>query len=208
MSTSDDGRLSRWSRRKAESRSGKRGRANPVALDEPAEAEIDLAPPPDDSALSAVVGDEAGADVGEDDLSEEERAAIVAELPDIETLDKESDFTPFLKKGVPEDLTRMALRKLWLSDTVFANLDGLAEYDHDYNALDKLISMADTNYKVGKGFLAEDGETEQVAETETAESGGEGSDDPDSPELAKSDESAPEKTLGNESEDDEDPELG
>jgi len=56
----------------------------------------------------------------------------VEDLPDIEGLGRESDYTPFLRKGVPEHLARRALRKLWLSDPVFANLDGLNDYDEDF----------------------------------------------------------------------------
>ena len=55
------------------------------------------------------------------------------DLPDIESLDEHSDFTVFLKKGVPEALRRQALQRLWRSNPVFANLDGLAEYDEDYS---------------------------------------------------------------------------
>lgn len=51
------------------------------------------------------------------------------ELPDIETLDKDSDFSPFMDARVPEELQRLALRKLWASDPVYANLDGLNDYD-------------------------------------------------------------------------------
>lgn len=61
---------------------------------------------------------------------EEETAAL--DLPDIETLDKDSDFTVFMKEGVPEALKRQALRKLWRSDPVFAVIDGLDDYDDDY----------------------------------------------------------------------------
>ncbi len=66
--------------------------------------------------------------------SDEAAAAPVAveDLPDIENLGRGSDYTPFLRKGVPEHLTRQALRKLWRSDPVFANLDGLNDYDEDF----------------------------------------------------------------------------
>ena len=35
------------------------------------------------------------------------------ELPDIDSLSKESDFSPFMKKGVPKELRNRAMRKLW-----------------------------------------------------------------------------------------------
>jgi hypothetical protein len=57
-----------------------------------------------------------------------------ADLPDIDTLDKDSDYTVFMREGVPEALRNRALRKLWLSDPVLANLDGLNDYDEDFVA--------------------------------------------------------------------------
>lgn len=57
------------------------------------------------------------------------------DLPDIDSLTYGSDFTVFLREGVPEELKRLALRKLWRSDPVLANLDGLNDYDLDYRAL-------------------------------------------------------------------------
>lgn len=58
-----------------------------------------------------------------------------ADLPDIDSLDAESDFTPFMRAGVPEELKRLALRKLWRTNPVFANLDGLNDYDEDFAAI-------------------------------------------------------------------------
>jgi hypothetical protein len=57
------------------------------------------------------------------------------DLPDVDSLDAESDFTPFMREGVPEEVKNLALRKLWRTDSVFANLDGLNDYDEDFNAI-------------------------------------------------------------------------
>lgn len=75
------------------------------------------------------------------------------DLPPVESLTAESDFTPFLRAGVPEDLHRQALRKLWTSDPVFANDDGLKDYAGDYTGLFKGVGVVKTAYRVGKGFL-------------------------------------------------------
>ena len=48
----------------------------------------------------------------------EEEAAVVAELPPIESLSKDSDFTPFLADKVPEFIRHRALQVLWRSDPV------------------------------------------------------------------------------------------
>lgn len=61
-----------------------------------------------------------------------------ADLPDIDSLDKDSDYTAFMRQGVPEELKNLALRTLWRSDPVLANLDGLNDYDEDFGLALKL----------------------------------------------------------------------
>jgi hypothetical protein len=60
-----------------------------------------------------------------------------------------------MKKSVPEALRRLALRKLWLLDPVFAYRDRLINYDDDYTFV-TVITMGDTIYKVGRGLLDDD----------------------------------------------------
>jgi hypothetical protein len=79
----------------------------------------------------------------------------VPELPPVETLDFNSDYTAFLAKNVPEALRRAALRKLWASDPVLANLDGLNDYDEDFNVIDQAITLAQSSYRPGLGYLDE-----------------------------------------------------
>ena len=76
-------------------------------------------------------------------------------LPPIDTLDANSDYTGFLAKNVPEALRRAALRKLWASDPVFATLDGLNDYDEDFNVIDQAITLAQSSYRPGLGYLDE-----------------------------------------------------
>ncbi len=77
----------------------------------------------------------------------------VEDLPDIDSLDEGSDFTVFLKEGVPASLRRRALRKLWRLNPVFANLDGLAEYDEDYHTVVDLPGGVKTLFQAGKGMV-------------------------------------------------------
>lgn len=58
----------------------------------------------------------------------------LASLPPLDSLCAESDYTAFLKEGVPEELRRLALRKAWTSDPAISGFRGLAEYDWDCNA--------------------------------------------------------------------------
>lgn len=75
-------------------------------------------------------------------------------LPDPDTLKAEDDFSAFMAKTVPNRLRNRALRKLWLSDPLLANLDALVDYGEDFtiNPLD--TEVIQTTYQVGKGLLA------------------------------------------------------
>ena len=105
------------------------------------------------------------------------------ELPSIESLTAQSDYTVFLRKSVPEALRRAALRKLWVSDPMLANLDGLNDYDDDYNIVHTAMTMDETSYKVGRGYLDEV-EPEPKPEIE--------------PKLAQVDDALPESETGSE----------
>ncbi len=74
------------------------------------------------------------------------------ELPDIESLTKDSDFSVFLRAEVPADLQRQALRKLWASDPIFSHHDGLTDYADDYRNV-PMGEAVKTAWKIGKGFL-------------------------------------------------------
>jgi len=118
--------------------------------------------------------DEAGvaeaAEAGEGVLvsAEGEAPAIdSADLPDIESLDKDSDYTVFMQEGVPDELRSLALRKLFASNPVFSVLDGLNEYDDDYSKLGIVAQTVKTAYKVGRGFLEEDDLVKIDGEEET-----------------------------------------
>ena len=90
------------------------------------------------------------------------------DLPPIEELTADSDFTPFLQAGVPEELKRLALRKLWRSDPVFANLDGLVEYGEDFGAAFSNPGPVATLFRIGRGMPGPGDAHEEPAEAETA----------------------------------------
>ena len=95
------------------------------------------------------------AGIEEEDLTDEQQE-IVAGLPPVESLVEGSDFTPFLKDGVPEFMKRKALRMLWRASPFFNLRDGLNDYDEDFNIIDKVIDEMVGNYKVGRGHLSEE----------------------------------------------------
>ena len=155
MSESDDGFVSRWSRLKRRPEPAEEIAARP-------EVPLEEATPP------AVTEAEAAPDSDE----------IVRNLPDIETLTKESDFTAFLQDGVPEELRKRALRHLWRLSPVFATLDGLNDYDLDYtDAAVAVKGVLKTLYQVGKGMpepaKPEEETAEELAagESDSAEAG-------------------------------------
>lgn len=73
-------------------------------------------------------------------------------LPPIETLGRDSDYTPFMRPDVPDALRNAALRRLWQSDPVFANLDGLVDYAEDFGAAFKVGGVVATVYRVLQGM--------------------------------------------------------
>jgi len=76
------------------------------------------------------------------------------ELPSIDSLTKDSDFTVFMKAGVPDALRNRALRKLWETNPALYAHDGLTDYAEDYGKLMREgEKFAETAYKVGRGFL-------------------------------------------------------
>jgi hypothetical protein len=103
------GFLSRWSRRK---------RGEELPEPEPA---LEVQPPPEPEAAPEPVAE---APEPEFDL---------ASLPPIESLDASSDFTVFLKPGVPQALRTAALRKAWLADPLIRDYMSPLDYAWDFN---------------------------------------------------------------------------
>ena len=149
MARTDDRFIGRWSRLKQKRRRTKQPHGGPAKEPEaPAQGQA-----------SPGAGDSQG---------------TPPELPDIETLDKDSDFTVFMKEGVPEALKRQALRKLWRSDPVFAVIDGLDDYDDDYRtAFVVAENLAKRLEKSGKGAADHGTETEAEVDEGLTKEGGE-----------------------------------
>lgn len=74
-------------------------------------------------------------------------------LPDPDTLEPGSDFSAFMGKLVPGRLRARALRRLWGTNPVLANLDALVEYGEDYTDAATVVENMATTYEVGKGML-------------------------------------------------------
>lgn len=102
-------------------------------------------------------------------LEDRDDAEILAELdlPDPDTLKAGDDFSVFMAKVVPDRIRRRALRKLWLSNPVLANVDELVDYGQDFTDNAMVMEGMQTAYQVGKGMLKHVEElTRQAAEKE------------------------------------------
>jgi len=69
-----------------------------------------------------------------------------ADMPDIDSLVEDSDFTGFMSPGVSDELRNLALRKLFHAP-VFNIRDGLDEYDEDYTTFEKLGDIVTCDMK-------------------------------------------------------------
>ncbi|MGB3313721.1 MAG: DUF3306 domain-containing protein [Albidovulum sp.] len=74
-------------------------------------------------------------------------------LPDPDTMGQGDDFAAFLRSAVPERLRRRALRRLWRSNPVLANLDGLVDHGEDFTDKAVVVPGMMSTYQVGKGML-------------------------------------------------------
>jgi hypothetical protein len=86
---------------------------------------------------------------------------------DLDGLDAQSNYRPFLNQGVPPEVRSAALRRLWSSEPVFSQLDGLQDYADDFTDGAAVPSEPlATAYMVGCGFAG------QVLGPEKGNSGG------------------------------------
>jgi hypothetical protein len=101
--------LARWSRRKREAR---------AAADAPSPTE-----PGETPNVAPITTAESSVDA-EVDLSR---------LPPIDSIDAATDISAFLRKGIPQELSRAALRRAWTADPAIRDFVGLAENAWDFN---------------------------------------------------------------------------
>jgi len=142
-----DGFLSRWSK-------VKRGEAS-------AEPAVEAVPAP------AV---EAPPEPQAPPAPQEEEPFDLSTLPDLETATAETDFTAFLKRGVPEDLKKAALRRAWSLDAGIRDFVGPADYAWDFNAPDGVPGFALTlGGDIAKMVAQAIGQVEKIAERLEAE---------------------------------------
>lgn len=72
----------------------------------------------------------------------------------MESLTKDSDFSAFLQAGVPEELKKAALAKLWTTDPLFSQPEVFDLHMEDYS-FPTVPEVVKTAWKVGKGIVEE-----------------------------------------------------
>ena len=120
---SDEQFLARWSRRKQEAKAG------------------DAEPAPQEA-------DEAYRSASSDGAATESVPAEteLSNLPPIESIDAPTDITAFLRKGIPQELSRAALRRAWSADPAIRDFVGLAENAWDFNDPNAMAGFGALDY--------------------------------------------------------------
>ena len=127
-----EGFYSRWSKRKVQQRSEQQDE-NQAELSTEFNSTLETAA--DRQSFSA---------------SHEEQALLCdKDMPDLDSLDEDSDYSGFLSPGVSEELRKMALRKLFQGQG-FNLCDGLDDYDEEFTSFEKLgdIVTADMRFQL------------------------------------------------------------
>jgi hypothetical protein len=120
---SDEQFLARWSRRKQEAK------AHRAELAPEKAAEQGSAAPPDRPVVEPALHE-----------------ADLDHLPPLESIDAATDITAFLRKGIPQELGRAALRRAWSTDPAIRDFVGLAENAWDFNDPNAMAGFGPLDY--------------------------------------------------------------
>ena len=119
----------------------------------------------------------------------EEKVLTDEDMPPLDSLDEDSDYSGFLSSGVSEALRRRALRKLF-SSAVFNIPDGLDDYDDDFTSFAALGDIVTSDMKHQAEMEAERAKRAQASaepSTRPEEESREGADDRPAPDSASDD---------------------
>ena len=135
--TEDRGFLKRWARRKQQSEIAE----NPEQSQSQSEVLEETANLPADASADSAV-----APAVEEPASAEQVTLTDEDMPPIESLNGESDYSPFLSEGVSKELRNLALKKLFFSGK-FGIRDGLDDYDDDFTKFEPLGNTVTSDMK-------------------------------------------------------------
>jgi hypothetical protein len=112
--------LGRWSRLKRETQDNKSPQAP------------DLPPPSSEEPATVAATQAQQASTGVDE-TQAAKPFDIAGLPSIDSITEDTDVRAFLQPGVPDDLSRAALRRAWSSDPAIRDFVGPVENGWDFN---------------------------------------------------------------------------
>jgi Protein of unknown function (DUF3306) len=152
--------LTRWSSRKHANRT------QSARQDAPAEHQ-----PSDES---GAVENRALAETGKDGDARDNQPFDPAQLPPLDSIGADTSIAAFLRRDVPPELTRAALRRAWTSDPAIKNFVGLVENGWDFNDPPAMsgfgpISAEEVARLAGKVIEALPAPEEQTKEVATRE---------------------------------------
>jgi hypothetical protein len=154
--------LSRWSRRKREAK---------VEPDQPRDRAVASEQKPDESPQQQTAARAENAslrDAPADDVFD------ISKLPSLDSIGAATDIRMFLQPGVPEALSRAALRRAWSADPGIRDFIGLAENSWDFTASDGMhgfgaLDPADAKRLLAELFREADDKSEVAARDAAAE---------------------------------------
>jgi hypothetical protein len=158
--------LSRWSRRKRHARTEVKAESAPADL-----------PKQDQAGVTASVEHGAAAPQqarGDSDDARPGNVFDLSKLPSLDSIGPATDIRIFMQPGVPEALSRAALRRAWSADPGIRDFIGLAENSWDFTASDGMhgfgaLDPADAKRLLAQLFSEHDGEDGKQDEREPHE---------------------------------------
>ncbi len=148
--TQDEGLLTRWARRKQQS----------TLVSEKEDLDLEL--------QAQGISPEVDQPDSDSSAESEEPVLTDADMPPIDTLTEESDFSGFMSGGVSDKLRNLALRKLFGAPS-FNIRDGLDEYDEDYTYFEKLGDIITSDMKHQMELEEAEKREQQMEEAATEE---------------------------------------
>ncbi|MCP3469833.1 DUF3306 domain-containing protein [Bradyrhizobium sp. CCGUVB1N3] len=83
-------------------------------------------------------------------VKDNEAEVDLSSLPAIDSITSVTDIKAFLRKGIPQELTRAALRRAWSADPAIRDFVGLAENAWDFNDPSAMPGFGPLDYSEGE----------------------------------------------------------
>ena len=143
---SNEGFMSRWSKRKSNLKHDQGNEKNLKGKTELQESNVNE----QKTIIKEEVDDSQYSDLNDQELLEKFK------LPNPEKIKKEKGLDLFFKDGVPDRLRQIALRRVWKLNPIIRFADAeINDYHEDFTDAATVIEGMQTAYQVGKGYLSE-----------------------------------------------------